>query len=58
MPMREYAQILRLLAEKVYDARLPTGKAVRDVSDVNEWLTGLVELAEQSSSLKEFCEKI
>jgi hypothetical protein len=54
----EYAQLLRLLAEKVYLARLSTGQAVRDTTDFNGWLTELGELAEHSASLEEFVGKI
>lgn len=55
-PLRECAQLLRLLAEKVYVARLPTGKAVRDVSDVNEWLSGLADTTDTAESLEQFFE--
>jgi len=44
------------LAEKVYVARLPTGKAVRDVSDVNEWLSGLADTTDTAESLEQFFE--
>jgi hypothetical protein len=44
--MWEYAQLLRLLAEKVYVARLSTGQPVRDTTDFNGWLTELADRAE------------
>jgi hypothetical protein len=54
MPMREHAQLLRVLAERVYTAHLSTGKAVRDPSDFNEWLSGLAARAEAAGSLEKF----
>jgi hypothetical protein len=54
MPMREYAQLLRLLAEKVYLARLSTGQPVRDTTDFNGWLTELAEQAETAENLEKF----
>jgi len=42
----EYALFLRLLAEKVYTARLSTGQPVRDATDFSKWLTELADRAE------------
>jgi hypothetical protein len=53
-PLREHAQLLRLLAEKVYFASLPSGKAVRDTSDFNEWLSTLAEQVETAETLEQF----
>jgi len=53
----EYAKFVRLLAERVHTARVSTGP-IRDASDFHEWLMALGELAERSTSLEEFVEKI
>ena len=45
----EYALFLRLLAEKVYTARLSTGQPVRDTTDFNKWLTELADRAEANA---------
>jgi len=42
----EYALFLRLLAERVYTARLPGTGQLRDVSDFHAWLTELADRAE------------
>jgi hypothetical protein len=44
-----YALFLRLLAEKVYTARLSTGQPVRDATDFNHWLTELADRAEANA---------
>jgi hypothetical protein len=52
--MLEYAHFLRLLAEKVYTARLSKGQPVRDTSDFYEWLTELADRAETAQTLEKF----
>jgi hypothetical protein len=56
-PLREYALFARLLAERVYTAKVAT-RQIRDVTDFAEWLLELGELAEQANSLEEFWKKI
>jgi hypothetical protein len=50
--MREYELLLRLLAERVYTARLSTGR-LRDASDFHPWLLECAEKAAQSTSVEE-----
>jgi hypothetical protein len=57
-PLREHAQLLRVLAERVYVASLPSGKAVRDTSDFNEWLSRLAEQVETAETLEQFFEEL
>lgn len=52
--MPEYAHFLRLLAEKVYTARLSRGQPVRDTSDFHEWLTELANRAQTAETLEKF----
>ena len=52
--VREYELILRLLAERVYTARLDDGRRIRDAMDFKEWLLEASEKARGSSSLEEF----
>jgi hypothetical protein len=52
--MLEYAHFLRLLAEKVYTARLSGGQPVRDTSDFYEWLTELANRAQTAETLEKF----
>lgn len=52
--MLEYAHFLRLLADKVYTARLSNGHPVRDTSDFNEWLTELASRAQTVETLEKF----
>jgi hypothetical protein len=56
-PLREHAQFARLLAERVYTAKVAT-RQIRDVTDFAEWLLELGELAERCSSPEEFFDKI
>lgn len=55
--MPELALLVRLLAERMYSAKLSTGQ-IRDAADFHAWLVEVSDLAEQSSSLEEFFEKI
>lgn len=55
--VREYYLFLRLLAERIYTARLPTGQ-IRDAADFHAWLEELSKIAEQSDSLAEFFKQI
>jgi hypothetical protein len=54
MPMRDYSQFLRLLAEKVYLARLANGQRVADTTDFNLWLTELADRAETADTPEQF----
>lgn len=56
-PLREHAQFVRLLAERMYSAKLSTGQ-IRDAADFHAWLVQLGDIAERSASLEEFLEKI
>jgi hypothetical protein len=53
----EYHLFLRLLAERMYTAKLTTGQ-IRDAADFHAWLIELSEVAERSASLEEFFERI
>jgi len=52
--MREYELFLRLLAERVFKARLASGARVLDASDFHAWLLELSEKAARAKSLEEF----
>jgi hypothetical protein len=55
--MQEYALFARLLAERMYTAKLPTGE-IRDASDFHAWLIEISKIAERSASLEELFEQI
>lgn len=55
--MLELALFVRLLAERMYTARLSTGQ-IRDASDFHAWLVEVSEIAARSASLDEFLERI
>ncbi len=55
--MREYELFLRLLAERVYTARLSTGR-LRDASDFHAWLLECADKAAASSTVEEFFSKV
>jgi hypothetical protein len=55
--MREYSLFVKLLAERMYTAKLSTGR-IRDASDFHAWLIEVSEIAERSGSLEEFFERI
>ncbi len=52
--MREYALLFRILAERVFSARLSTGQRVLDAGDFHEWLLELSEQAEKATTVDEF----
>jgi len=51
------ALFVRLLAERIYTAKLSTGP-IRDAADFHAWLVELSEIAERSVSLEEFFRQI
>jgi hypothetical protein len=55
--VREYYLFLKILAGRIYTARLSTGQ-IRDASDFHAWLIELSEIAELSGSLEEFFRQI
>ena len=55
--MPELALFAKLLAERMYTAKLPTGQ-LRDASDFHAWLLRVSEIAERSESLEQFLERI
>lgn len=55
--MREYALFVRLLAERMYSAKLSTGQ-IRDAGDFHAWLLEASEIAERSETLEEFLGKL
>jgi hypothetical protein len=55
--VHEFALFLRLLAEKVYTARLSTGQRLLDASDFKQWLQELSDKAERET-LEEFFKKL
>lgn len=55
--MQEYALFVRLLAERMYSAKLSTGQ-IRDAGDFHAWLLEVSEIAERSETLEEFLGKI
>jgi hypothetical protein len=52
--VREYSLFLKLLAERVYSARLSTGQRVSDASDFKQWLQELSDKAERAGTLEQF----
>jgi hypothetical protein len=53
--MREYALFLRLLADRVFDARLSAGiKPLQDATDFREWLLESADKMERAKTLEEF----
>jgi hypothetical protein len=56
--VREYEIFLRLLAERVYTARLDDGRRIRDAMDFKEWLLEASQKAGQSQTLEEFFSKL
>jgi len=57
LPVHEFSLFLRLLAEKVYTARLSTGQRLLDASDFKQWLQELSDRAERET-LEEFFRKL
>jgi hypothetical protein len=58
LPVHEFALFLRLLAEKVYTARLERGQRLLDVMDFKQWLFELSDIAEHSPTIEEFFRKL
>jgi hypothetical protein len=56
--MRDIQLFLRLLAEKIYSARLASGIRVLDASDFHAWIIECSELAGRCSTMQEFFEKL
>jgi hypothetical protein len=56
--MKACAQLLRTIAARVSEARLPTGARVLDVSDFRVWLIELAEQAEQAETLEQFLSQV
>lgn len=56
--MHEYALILRLVANRVLNARLSTGVRVIDAGDFKTWLLELSDKAEAADTLEEFFSRI
>ena len=52
--MREYALFLRVLADRMLNARLSTGQRVLDASDFKEWLLELADKANSAGTVEEF----
>jgi LPS O-antigen subunit length determinant protein (WzzB/FepE family) len=52
--VHEFGLFLRLLAEKVYTARLATGARVLDAGDFKQWLQELADRANRAQTLEEF----
>ena len=55
--MRDYSLFLRILAERVYEARA-TDLPIRDTSDFHAWLVELSEIADNADTPQEFFEQI
>lgn len=55
--MQEYARFVRLLAERMYVAKLSTGQ-IRDAADFHAWLIQVSEIAARSETLEEFLGQI
>lgn len=53
LAVRSPADMLRLLAEEAYEARLPGGGKLCDLTDVKEWL---LELSQATRSQEEWRE--
>jgi hypothetical protein len=56
--MREYELFLRLLAEKVYTARLSNGSSLQDLTDFHIWLVECAEKAARTKSLEDFFKRL
>jgi len=55
--VRDYSLFLRILAERVYEARA-TDLPIRDTSDFHAWLVELSEIADNADTPQEFFEQI
>ena len=56
--MRDIQLFLRLLADRVYTARLGSGIRVLDASDFHAWIVECSDLAGRCSTMREFFEKL
>lgn len=56
--MRDVQLFLRLLAQKVYSARLASGIRLLDASDFKMWLEELSESAGRCSTMQEFFDRL
>jgi hypothetical protein len=56
--MRDYASVLRAVAEKVTTGRLSTGARVLDPSDFKTWLFELAEKAEEAETAEQFFSRL
>ncbi len=56
--MQDFALFLKILAERVYTAELPSGLRVLDASDFHDWLVEASRKAEQSSTVEEFFSRV
>jgi len=56
--MHEYALLFRILAERVFTARLSTGQRILDASDFREWLLELSDKAENAATVDEFSSRL
>jgi hypothetical protein len=53
-PVREYKLFLRLLADRVFTARLASGVPIRDAGDFRDWLEECAETAAVSDTFEQF----
>jgi hypothetical protein len=56
--MRDIQLFLRVLAKKVYSARLASGIRVLDASDFNAWLLECSDVAGHSATMQEFFDRL
>jgi hypothetical protein len=56
--MRDYASILRAVAERAPTAVLSTGARVLDTSDFRAWLIELADMAEKAETLEQFFSRL
>lgn len=52
--MKDYAEFLRALAERVFTSRLSTGGRLTDAGDFRQWLLESAEKAEQAQTIEQF----
>jgi hypothetical protein len=52
--VRDIQLFLRLLAERVYTARLSTTGALRDAGDFHAWLVECSDIAGRSTTMQDF----
>jgi hypothetical protein len=54
----EYELFLRLLAARVFTARLASGVPIRDAGDFRDWLDECAEIAAASDTVEQFFDRI